>query len=230
MQPVIHHQSEPAKFRESRKSLSAAGLLARRGIDNTQLAFLRAVILGVPIGEAAHRYLNADLGLREAQEGLRFLRAELMAAARRAGAFGAEPWTEEMRGRIEELLGIDALDIYGLTEICGPGVAYECLEKKGMHVNEDHIIPEIIDPDTGAVLPDGAEGELVFTTLTKQALPMIRYRTRDLTRLLPPTARSFRRMGKIVGRSDDMLIIRGVNMFPTPVSYTHLTLPTIYSV
>ena len=134
------------------------------------------------------------------------------------GIFGAEPWTEAMRREIEASAGIDAVDIYGLSEVMGPGVASECIETKdGPVVWEDHFYPEIIDPDTGAVLPDGAEGELVFTTLTKEALPVIRYRTRDLTRLLPPTARAMRRMGKIVGRSDDMLIIRGVNLFPTQI-------------
>ena len=134
------------------------------------------------------------------------------------GIFGAEPWTEAMRKDIEAQAGIDAVDIYGLSEVMGPGVASECVETKdGPVVWEDHFYPEIIDPDTGAVLPDGSEGELVFTTLTKEALPVIRYRTRDLTRLLPPTARSMRRMGKIVGRSDDMLIIRGVNLFPTQI-------------
>lgn len=134
------------------------------------------------------------------------------------GIFGAEPWTEAMRREIETKSGIDAVDIYGLSEVMGPGVASECIESKdGPVVWEDHFYPEIIDPDTGEVLPDGAEGELVFTSLSKEALPMIRYRTRDLTRLLPPTARSFRRMGKIVGRSDDMLIIRGVNVFPTQI-------------
>ena len=134
------------------------------------------------------------------------------------GIFGAEPWTEEMRRDIERSAGIDAVDIYGLSEVMGPGVASECVETKdGPVIWEDHFYPEIIDPVTGEVLPDGSEGELVFTTLTKEALPVIRYRTRDLTRLLPPTARSMRRMGKIVGRSDDMLIIRGVNMFPTQV-------------
>jgi phenylacetate-CoA ligase len=134
------------------------------------------------------------------------------------GIFGAEPWTEAMRKELETHAGIDAVDIYGLSEVMGPGVASECVETKdGPVVWEDHFYPEIIDPDTGAVLPDGAEGELVFTTLTKEALPVIRYRTRDLTRLLPPTARSMRRMGKIVGRSDDMLIIRGVNLFPTQI-------------
>ncbi len=123
-----------------------------------------------------------------------------------------------MRREIEASAGIDAVDIYGLSEVMGPGVANECIETKdGPVIWEDHFYPEIIDPETGAVLPDGSEGELVFTTLTKEALPVIRYRTRDLTRLLPPTARSMRRMGKIVGRSDDMLIIRGVNVFPTQI-------------
>ncbi len=136
----------------------------------------------------------------------------------RIGIFGAEPWTEAMRREIETNAGIDAVDIYGLSEVMGPGVASECVETKdGPVVWEDHFYPEIIDPDTGAVLPDGEEGELVLTTLTREALPVVRYRTRDLTRLLPPTARSMRRMGKIVGRSDDMLIIRGVNLFPTQV-------------
>lgn len=136
----------------------------------------------------------------------------------KVGIFGAEPWTEAMRRDIEASAGIDAVDIYGLSEVMGPGVANECIEAKdGPVIWEDHFYPEIIDPETGAVLPDGAEGELVFTTLTKEALPVVRYRTRDLTRLLPPTARSMRRMGKIVGRSDDMLIIRGVNVFPTQI-------------
>ena len=136
----------------------------------------------------------------------------------RVGIFGAEPWTEAMRREIEQAADIDAVDIYGLSEVMGPGIANECIESKdGPVVWEDHFMPEIIDPATAAVLPDGSEGELVFTTLTKEALPVIRYRTRDLTRLLPPTARSMRRMGKIVGRSDDMLIIRGVNLFPTQV-------------
>ena len=134
------------------------------------------------------------------------------------GIFGAEPWTEAMRHEIESTAGIDAVDIYGLSEVMGPGVASECVETKdGPVVWEDHFYPEIIDPETGEVLPDGEEGELVLTTLTKEALPVIRYRTRDLTRLLPPTARAMRRMGKIVGRSDDMLIIRGVNLFPTQI-------------
>ncbi|MEO6278268.1 phenylacetate--CoA ligase PaaK [Roseateles sp.] len=136
----------------------------------------------------------------------------------KVGIFGAEPWTEAMRREIETGAGIDAVDIYGLSEVMGPGVASECVESKdGPVVWEDHFLAEIIDPETGEVLPDGAEGELVFTSLTKEAMPVIRYRTRDLTRLLPPTSRSMRRMGKIVGRSDDMLIIRGVNLFPTQV-------------
>ncbi len=136
----------------------------------------------------------------------------------KVGIFGAEPWTEAMRREIETKAGIDAVDIYGLSEVMGPGVASECIESKdGPVVWEDHFYPEIIDPETGEVLPDGEEGELVFTSLSKEALPMIRYRTRDLTRLLPPTSRAFRRMGKIVGRSDDMLIIRGVNVFPTQI-------------
>ena len=136
----------------------------------------------------------------------------------KVGIFGAEPWGEGMRTEIERKLGIDAIDIYGLTEVMGPGVASECIETKdGPVIWEDHFYPEIIDPDTGEVLPDGEEGELVFTSLTKEAFPVIRYRTRDLTRLLPPTARSFRRIGKITGRSDDMLIVRGVNVFPTQI-------------
>ncbi|HEX7638423.1 MAG TPA: phenylacetate--CoA ligase PaaK [Burkholderiaceae bacterium] len=136
----------------------------------------------------------------------------------KVGIFGAEPWTEAMRRDISQAAGIDAVDIYGLSEVMGPGVASECVETQdGPVIWEDHFYPEIIDPDTGEVLPDGEEGELVFTTLTKQAFPVVRYRTRDLTRLLPPTARSMRRIGKIVGRSDDMLIIRGVNLFPTQI-------------
>ena len=144
------------------------------------------------------------------------------------GIFGAEPWTEAMRREIEGKAAIDAVDIYGLSEVMGPGVASECIETKdGPVVWEDHFLPEIIDPDTGAVLPDGSPGELVFTSLTKQALPIIRYRTRDLTRLLPPSARSFRRLDKIVGRSDDMLIIRGVNVFPTQIEEVVLAHPRL---
>ena len=136
----------------------------------------------------------------------------------KVGIFGAEPWTDAMRRDIEAAAGIDAVDIYGLSEVMGPGVASECIESKdGPVIWEDHFYPEVIDPETGEPVADGEEGELVFTSLTKEAMPVIRYRTRDLTRLMPPTSRSFRRMGKIVGRSDDMMIIRGVNVFPTQV-------------
>src|SRR6202050_2708340 len=134
------------------------------------------------------------------------------------GIFGAEPWTNAMRAEIEQAFGMDATDIYGLSEVIGPGVAQECVETKGgLHVWEDHFYPEVIDPETGRVLPDGERGELVFTTLTKEGMPVVRYRTRDLTRLLPGTARTMRRMEKVTGRSDDMVIVRGVNMFPTQV-------------
>jgi phenylacetate-CoA ligase len=136
----------------------------------------------------------------------------------RVGIFGAEPWSESLRAEIESRLHIDAVDIYGLSEVMGPGVASECVETKdGLVIWEDHFYPEIIDPDTGAVLPDGTYGELVLTSLSKEALPVIRYRTRDLACLLPPTARSMRRIGRIIGRSDDMLIIRGVNVFPSQI-------------
>jgi phenylacetate-CoA ligase len=136
----------------------------------------------------------------------------------RTGVFGAEPWTNEMRREIETRLGINAIDIYGLSEVIGPGVGCECVDTKdGPHIWEDHFYPEIIDPETGEVLPDGKPGELVFTSLTKEALPIIRYRTRDLTVLLPGSASTMRRIGKITGRSDDMLIIRGVNVFPTQI-------------
>ncbi|MCK1714519.1 MULTISPECIES: phenylacetate--CoA ligase PaaK [unclassified Bradyrhizobium] len=135
------------------------------------------------------------------------------------GIFGAEPWTNAMRGEIEDAFDMDATDIYGLSEVIGPGVAQECIESKdGLHIWEDHFYPEVIDPETGAVLPDGEKGELVFTSLTKEAFPVIRYRTRDLTRLLPGTARpGMRRMEKVTGRSDDMIILRGVNLFPTQI-------------
>lgn len=140
------------------------------------------------------------------------------ACSLKVGIFGAEPWTNAMRSEVEAAFDMHAVDIYGLSEILGPGVANECVETKdGLHVWEDHFYPEIIDPETGEVLPDGEMGELVFTTLTKEALPMIRYRTRDLTRLLPGTARSMRRMEKVTGRSDDMMILRGVNVFPTQI-------------
>jgi phenylacetate-CoA ligase len=136
----------------------------------------------------------------------------------RIGIFGAEPWTEAMRAEIEQKVGIDAVDIYGLSEVMGPGVACECAEAKdGPVIWEDHFYPEIIDPETGVALPDGELGELVFTSLTKEALPVIRYRTRDRTRLLPPTARAMRRMAKVAGRTDDMLKIRGVNVFPSQI-------------
>lgn len=146
----------------------------------------------------------------------------------RIGIFGAEPWTNDMRLAIERRMGIDAVDIYGLSEVMGPGVANECVETKdGPTIWEDHFYPEIIDPETGAVLPDGELGELVFTSLTKEALPIIRYRTRDLTRLLPGTARTMRRMEKITGRSDDMMIVRGVNVFPTQIEELILKQPAL---
>jgi phenylacetate-CoA ligase len=135
------------------------------------------------------------------------------------GILGAEPWTEQMRREIEERLGIDAVDIYGLSEVMGPGVAQECVETKdGLHVWEDHFYPEVVDPVSGEVLPDGELGELLVTTLTKEGMPVVRYRTRDLTRLLPGTARpGMRRMAKVTGRTDDMIILRGVNLFPTQI-------------
>ncbi|MGI9285055.1 MAG: phenylacetate--CoA ligase PaaK [Pseudomonadales bacterium] len=146
----------------------------------------------------------------------------------RTGIFGAEPWTDAMRKEIEERMHIDAVDIYGLSEVMGPGVAQECVETKdGPTIWEDHFYPEIVDPVTGEILPDDQEGELVFTSLTKEAMPVIRYRTRDLTKLLPGTARSMRRMGKITGRSDDMLIIRGVNVFPTQIEEQLLSIPSM---
>ena len=146
----------------------------------------------------------------------------------KVGIFGAEPWTEAMRTEIEASTGMDAIDIFGLSEVMGPGVACECIESKdGPVLWEDHFYPEIINPDTGEVLPDGEQGELVLTSLTKQAFPVLRYRTRDLTRLLPPTSRSMRRIGKITGRSDDMLIIRGVNVFPTQIEELVCTVPAL---
>jgi phenylacetate-CoA ligase len=146
----------------------------------------------------------------------------------RVGVFGAEPWTERMRREIEGRCAIDAVDIYGLSEVIGPGVAQECAETKdGLHVWEDHFYPEIVDPVTGEVLPEGERGELVFTSLTKEAMPIVRYRTRDLTRLLPGTARVFRRMERITGRSDDMVILRGVNLFPTQIEEIVLRTPGV---
>ncbi len=148
------------------------------------------------------------------------------ACSLKIGIFGAEPWTTAMRREIEDAFAMDAMDIYGLSEVMGPGVANECLETKdGPHIWEDHFYPEVIDPDTGAVLADGQAGELVFTSLTKQAMPVIRYRTRDLTRLMPGTARSMRRMDRITGRSDDMMIVRGVNVFPTQIEEQILRSP-----
>jgi phenylacetate-CoA ligase len=150
------------------------------------------------------------------------------ASSLKIGIHGAEPWTNALRQEIESRMAMHALDIYGLSEVLGPGVANECIESKdGLHLWEDHFYPEVIDPATGAVLPDGMVGELVLTTLTKEALPVIRYRTRDLTRLLPGTARSMRRMEKITGRSDDMLIIRGVNLFPSQVEELILKEPAL---
>jgi phenylacetate-CoA ligase len=146
----------------------------------------------------------------------------------KVGIFGAEPWTDEMRGEIETTLDMHAVDIYGLSEVMGPGVSNECVETKdGLHIWEDHFYPEVIDPVTEAVLPDGEMGELVFTSLTKEAMPVIRYRTRDLTRLLPGTARTMRRMEKVTGRSDDMIILRGVNLFPTQIEELILRTPAL---
>jgi phenylacetate-CoA ligase len=146
----------------------------------------------------------------------------------RVGIFGAEPWTEQMRQEVEQRTGMDAVDIYGLSEVIGPGVSQECVETKdGLHVWEDHFYPEVIDPQTQAVLPDGENGELVFTSLTKEAMPVIRYRTRDLTRLLPGTARTMRRMAKVTGRTDDLMIIRGVNVFPTQIEELVLRMPEL---
>jgi len=151
---------------------------------------------------------------------------DLRGCSLKVGIFGAEPWTDEMRREIEERLDMHAVDIYGLSEVIGPGVASECVETKdGLHVWEDHFYPEVIDPATGTVLPDGERGELVFTSLTKEALPIIRYRTRDLTRLLPGTARSMRRIEKVAGRSDDMVILRAVNLFPTQIEELILRVP-----
>ena len=153
---------------------------------------------------------------------------EPSASSLKHGIFGAEPWTEAMRAEIEAAAGLDAVDIYGLSEVIGPGVAQECVETKdGLTIWEDHFYPEIVDPETGAVLPDGELGELVFTSLTKEAMPIVRYRTRDLTRLLPGTARTMRRMAKISGRSDDMMIVRGVNVFPTQIEEIVLACPAL---
>jgi phenylacetate-CoA ligase len=146
----------------------------------------------------------------------------------KVGIFGAEPWTNEMRAEMELRLDMHAVDIYGLSEVMGPGVANECVETKdGLHVWEDHFYPEVVDPLTGRVLPEGEKGELVFTSLTKEAMPVVRYRTRDLTRLLPGTARTMRRMEKVTGRTDDMMIVRGVNVFPTQIEELILRTPAL---
>ncbi len=148
------------------------------------------------------------------------------ATSLRVGIFGAEPWTEDMRREIEERLDMHAVDMYGLSEVIGPGVSCECVETKdGPHVWEDHFYPEVIDPETGETLPDGERGELVLTTLTREAMPVVRYRTRDLTRLLPGTARTMRRMERVTGRTDDMIILRGVNVFPTQIEELILRTP-----
>jgi phenylacetate-CoA ligase len=150
------------------------------------------------------------------------------ACSLKIGIFGAEPWTNEMRREMEQRMDMHAIDIYGLSEVIGPGVGVECIESKGaLHIWEDHFYPEIIDPVTGAVLPDGEYGELVFTSLTKEAMPVVRYRARDLTRLLPGTARPMRRIEKITGRSDDMIILRGVNLFPTQIEELILRTSTL---
>src|SRR5690348_16001034 len=150
------------------------------------------------------------------------------ASSLKIGIHGAEPWTNALRQEIEQRMAMHAVDIYGLSEVMGPGVANECIETKdGLHLWEDHFYPEVIDPATGAVLPDGELGELVFTSLTKKAMPVVRYRTRDLTRLLPGTARPMRRMEKITGRADDMLIVRGVNLFPTQIEELILRTPEL---
>ena len=161
-------------------------------------------------------------------DGFRAAGADPRATALKVGIFGAEPWTDAMRGEIEAAFDMHAVDIYGLSEVIGPGVACECVETKdGLHIWEDHFYPEVIDPKSGAVLRDGAPGELVFTSLTKQAMPVVRYRTRDLTRLLPGTARTMRRMEKVTGRSDDMMIVRGVNVFPTQIEELILRVPAL---
>jgi phenylacetate-CoA ligase len=167
-------------------------------------------------------YMLAILDQLELQSG------DARGCSLKVGIFGAEPWTDEMRSEIERRLDMHAVDIYGLSEVMGPGVANECVETKdGLHVWEDHFYPEIIDPQSGEVLADGELGELVFTSLTKEAMPVVRYRTRDLTRLLPGTARAMRRIEKISGRTDDMIILRGVNLFPTQVEELILRVPAL---
>ena len=168
--------------------------------------------------QTRHHHGDAELHARDPRRIPRAQGLDPRDCSLSIGIFGAEPWTNQMRGEIEEAFAMDAVDIYGLSEVMGPGVANECVETKdGLHIWEDHFLPEVIDPQTGKPLPDGEKGELVFTSLTKEGLPIIRYRTRDLTRLLPGTARSHRRMEKVTGRSDDMMIVRGVNVFPTQI-------------
>jgi phenylacetate-CoA ligase len=197
-------------FHQGAERLGATVIPVSGGVTGRQARLLRD-LGGQALACTPSYALHIAQAVREAGIAVDELNLEV-------GLFGAEPWTEAMRGQIEAALGLTAINFYGLSEVVGPGVAAECREARdGLHVHEDHFLVEVVDPDTGAPLPDGEEGELVFTTLTKEALPVIRYRTRDLTRLLPPTARAMRRMGKIVGRSDDMLIIRGVNLFPTQI-------------
>src|SRR5258708_5353970 len=190
------------------------------GMTERQVTLIRAFRPDIIMVTPSYMLAIADemqrQGLDPATSSLRF------------GIFGAEPWTNEMRREMETRLGIDATDIYGLSEVIGPAVAQECVETKdGLHIWEDHFYREVIDPLTGEALPDGEEGELVFTSLTKQAMPVIRYRTRDLTRLLPGTARPMRRMQKVTGRTDDMIILRGVNLFPTQIEELVLTIPEL---
>ncbi len=196
--------------------LGATVVPASGGATRRQVHFMRdlgATVLCCTPSYALHLHEAAR------EEGLDFKDKSVMAL--KTGVFGAEPWSEEMRAAIEREMGIDAMNVYGLSEIMGPGVAMECVEaKEGLHIFEDHFLPEIIDPDTGRVLPPGEEGELVITTLTKEAIPLLRYRTRDITRLDPTPCRcgrTHRRIGRIMGRSDDMLIIRGVNVYPNQI-------------
>src|SRR5437764_12481081 len=186
----------------------------------SQLALLRDFAPGIIMGTPSYLLAIVDEMRRQG--------IDPAGTSLRLGILGAEPWTEDMRREIEQRLDIHAVDIYGLSEVMGPGVANGCVETKdGLHVWEDHFYPEIIDPLSGAVLPDGERGELVFTSLTKEAMPVIRYRTRDLTRLLPGTARPMRRIEKITGRTDDMMIVRGVNVFPTQIEELILRLPPL---
>ncbi len=201
------------------EKLGAAVVPASSGNTARQLMLLQD--FGTTVLCATPSYALA-LAEGAAQSGI-----DLISGPLRVGIFGAEPWSEQMRAQIESRLGITALDIYGLSEVMGPAVAMECLHKSGMHIAEDHFIPEIIDPDTSEQLPSGEQGELVFTCITKEALPLIRYRTHDLARLLPSACccgRSTVRMEKVLGRNDDMLIIRGVNVFPSQIETVILSL------